>query len=44
MSKYWEWREKDRTLAEEQIFNNNSDISRGYKRFTFDSLTDPLAT
>ncbi len=51
MFKYREWWKKDRTLTEEQIsqkiagfFNRSSDISRGYKCLTFDSLTDPLAT
>jgi hypothetical protein len=51
MFKYRQWRSKDKTLTEEQIsqkvagfFNHSSDISRGYKRLTFDSLTDPLAT
>ena len=51
MFKYRQWRSKDKTLTEEQIsqkiagfFNHSSDISRGYKRLTFDSLTEPLAT
>ena len=26
------------------FFNHSSDISRGYKRLTFDSLRDPIAT
>ena len=51
MLKYREWRRRDKTLTEEQFsikvagfFNYSSDISRGYKRLTFDSLTEPLAT
>ncbi len=51
MLKYRQWRKKYKTLTEEQIsikvagfFNHSSDISWGYKRLTFDSLADPLAT
>ena len=51
MFKYHEYKKKYNNMTETQIseriaifFNHSSDISRGYKRLTFDSLSDPLAT
>ena len=51
MFKYREYKARYNNMTETQIserigifFNHSSDISRGYKRLTFDSLSDPLAT
>jgi hypothetical protein len=51
MFKYREYKARYNSMTETQIseriaifFNHSSDISRGYKRLTFDSLSDPLAT
>ena len=51
MFKYREYKEKYSNMTETRIskriaifFNHISDISRGYKRLAFDSLSDPLAT
>ncbi len=51
MRKYPIYKDKNPNLTEIMIsekiagfFSHSSDISRGYKRLTFDSLSDPLAT
>ncbi len=48
MFKYRQYEAKYKSMTETPIskiivisFNHSSDISRGYKRLTFDSLSDP---